>query len=270
MLIFKFLFKNFHLFFTNKNYRNFIVLMATVGHQERFVHKKIKILKHKIHIIDSLSFIWQYYEIFYKQFYYFDTNKRNPFIIDCGANVGTSCIYYKTIYPDCKIIAYEADSSIAKVAQENVNNLKLSDTTIIPHAIWINNGTINLSTDGADGASLKGVDNIVTVPCTRLKDVLEQYTRVDFLKMDIEGAEYEVLLDCKNSLINVHRIFIEYHSFSNEPQVLQQVLGILTTNGFRYSISSNKIVDKPLEQIIAKGPNMDLQLNIFAVNTSLK
>ena len=44
------------------------------------------------------------------------------------------------------------------------------------------------------------------------------------LKIDIEGAEFEVLDDCKNHLNNIENIFIEYHSSNKKPQQLHDIL----------------------------------------------
>ena len=87
---------------------------------------------------------------------------------------------------------------------------------------------------------------------------------VDLLKIDIEGAEYEVLKDCEDTLDNVENIFIEYHSWNNSPQKLSEILAILEKNNFRYYISSicgrsHPFINTGLDQ------NMDLQLNIFGV-----
>ena len=54
------------------------------------------------------------------------------------------------------------------------------------------------------------------VKTVRLKNFLHR--SIDFLKIDIEGAEYEVLKDCEEFLFNVDKIFVEYHSIYNEEQ----------------------------------------------------
>ena len=66
------------------------------------------------------------------------------------------------------------------------------------------------------GACLAGLkqakgedDPKTTVTCVRLKDLLDD--DIDFLKIDIEGAEYAVLKDCSDDLTNVKNLFVEYH-----------------------------------------------------------
>lgn len=61
-------------------------------------------------------------------------------------------------------------------------------------------------------------------------------TEIDFLKIDIEGAEYEVLKDCADLLFNVKNLFIEYHVLPNEAQHLHDILNWVNAAGFKYYI----------------------------------
>ena len=117
------------------------------------------------------------------------------------------------------------------MAKNNVKNIE-----VIDKAVWINNDSIEISLEGADGASIYSKSNVSKVSSVRLKELIEKENKIDMLKMDIEGAEYEVLLDCRDSLSNVENIFIEYHSFANSNQNLSEILSILEKNNFRYFI----------------------------------
>ena len=84
------------------------------------------------------------------------------------------------------------------------------------------------------------------------------------LKMDIEGAESAVIIDCDESLRNVRNIFIEYHSYLNSEQNLSEILRILERNNFRYFINQDSGRKQPFINHTNKSvPGMDLQLNIF-------
>ncbi len=99
----------------------------------------------------------------------------------------------------------------------------------------------------------------------RLKDLIDNEEKINMLKIDIEGAEIDVIKDCKESLDKVENIFIEFHSFINKPQELDVILKILSENNFRYFIKQP--VDRNIPFIIKTNknyPEMDLQLNIFA------
>jgi hypothetical protein len=85
---------------------------------------------------------------------------------------------------------------------------------------------------------------------------------VDFLKIDIEGNELEVLKSCSESLKNVSKIFLEYHSFKDSSQELSELLKILENNHFRYFLNSATQRTKPFA--FKSNEAMDLQVNIYA------
>jgi FkbM family methyltransferase len=255
----------FYQFFKNSNYRRFILYSLIYGSKKRFVSRSLKFNNYKIFVPDTLSFIWQYKEIFTDENYKFKTNTQNPVIYDCGANIGVSCLYFRRNFPNAKIKAFEADPNIAKILSENLANNNVKNIEVIDKAVWINNDGIEISLEGADGASIYSKVNVTKVPSVRLKDLIEKENKIEMLKMDIEGAEYEVLLDCRNSLSNVENIFIEYHSFANSIQNLSEILSILEKNDFRYFIKPVNDRESPFVNRTNKSnPAMDLQLNICA------
>ena len=167
------------------------------------------------------------------------------------------------IFPNSKVKAFEADPEIAKVLFLNLKNEK--DLQVINKAIWINDYGIEISLEGADAASIYGNKNKVRVNSVRLKDLIEAEEKINMLKIDIEGAETDVIQDCKESLRKVEKIFIEFHSFVNHRQELDVILQILTENDFRYFIKQPVDRNIPFINKINKNyPEMDLQLNIFA------
>ena len=218
----------------------------------------------------ALSFIWQYYEIYADEFYKFQTNNKNPLIIDLGSNIGLSIMYFREHYPNAKIFVYEADPGIYNILEKNLQNQGILDDKIILRnkAIWIHDESIYFKGDGADAGRITGSEqgtDSEKIATERLKDVLDEVDHVDFLKMDIEGAEVKVLQDCADELLKINQMFIEYHSFHGEDQQLDIVLSILSKSGFRYQIHSPFRYKRPFyRKILQTTPEMDLQVNIFA------
>lgn len=272
----KYLLKNimrpFYNYVTDDKERAFNRLYDRYAAKPRYqLHQNIKFLNYECDIPDLLSFIWQFKEIFVDEIYQFESkNNHKPVILDCGANIGIGCLYFKRIYPHCKIIAFEADSNIAMHLQNNMQKNKIDDVLVIAKAVWINNEGIDFIADGADGGAIlikAEQDTIASqnIDSTRLKDWLEKEEKIDLLKIDIEGAELQVIEDCQNNLGHINYIFLEYHSLVNSSQSLSKILNILEKNNFRYYIESISDKSKPF---INQGSelNMDLQLNIFAIN----
>lgn len=130
-------------------------------------------------------------------------------------------------------------------------------------------GTLAFQCIGADsgrlqveGASGEKADSaVVHVETIRLDDLIAN-EQVDFLKIDIEGAETDVICS-SHKLDQVSQIFIEYHSFIDAPQHLSLLLSTLEKAGFRYYINRIYAPTNPYLQI-TDNQSMDLQLSIFA------
>jgi len=257
-------FNGLYKFVKNPNERKFVLYSIIYGSKKRYEEKKINFLNYKIRVPDALSFIWQFKEIFVDESYKFESKLTEPVIYDCGSNIGMSCIYFKKIFSGAKIKAFEADPKISRYLKENLNANGLNDVEVIDKAVWVNDGGVELNIEGADGSSIYTEGKKQKVSSIRLKDLLDSESRIDMLKMDIEGAENDVILDCGNRLKIVNNIFIEYHSYTNSQQKLSELLNVLKQNNFRYFIRNDSSRNMPLINKTNKNnPAMDLQLNIF-------
>lgn len=200
----------------------------------RFTPAILEFLDYTIETPDVLSVLYQLKSIFGQDGYAFDPGCEDPVIFDCGANVGVSTLYFARRFPKATIIAFEADPNIFSYFARNLRQHCLDGIQARPEAVWTHDGNVAFALEGADGGCINGPYRTVKVPCVRLRDLLRERERVDFIKMDIEGSETDVLLDCKDHLPKVDRIFLEYHSWTGKPQTLDIILNLLTQAGFRY------------------------------------
>ena len=136
-------------------------------------------------------------------------------------------------------------------------------------AVWTVQGSMTFASNGADGGSLaiynQPHDAVATptVPTIRLRDMLTE--PIDLLKMDIEGAEVDVLVDCADRLCQVQRLFVEYHSFAGRRQRLDELLAVLREAGMRVCIdSSEHYVRRPFCEMQTYN-GKDMHVNVFAV-----
>ncbi len=264
-LFLEILFREFYRALTEKNYREFLRLVLLFGKTTRYVQKKVRFLSYTFAVPDTLSFIWQFKEIFTDNSYLFNTDTIQPVIFDCGANIGTSVLYFKRMFPSAKVKAFEADPKIVELLKQNVSANQLDNVEIIGKAVWVNNDGVEFSQEGADGSSIFGNENKIKISSVRLKNLLDGEDKIDLLKMDIEGAEVEVLKDCDSSLKKAKHIFIEFHSFVNDEQKLNSVLDILSSNSFRYFIKQEADRKQPfINRHNKNNKAMDMQLNIYA------
>lgn len=233
-----------------------IIERKTTGHTNIFGNR--------FQFIDSASFCFIYDELFNKHIYNFGMSTESPYIIDAGANIGLSIVYFKQLYQDSEIIAFEPDPNVFNILSYNIEQFRFTKTTLINKALWNENKLMSFWSEGSDGGRISfdsNTRNLINIETVRLREFL--YKRVDFLKIDIEGAETIVLQDCIDLLINVDRIFVEYHSFSNDPQNLHVLLKILQVAGFRYYIQQNGVFSPNPFINVSNYLEMDLQLNIF-------
>lgn len=244
----------------NEPYRNLL-------RRPRYVPFSTTLLGKRFDVPDARSFYFSYQEIFKSKIYAFSTHTEQPRIIDCGANIGVSCVFFNSIYPLAQITAIEADPAITKTLTSNLARFNFSNLNVINAAVAGSRGQMTFLCEGADGGRLieketadNSAVNRVEVPTILLDDLIDG--PVDMLKMDIEGAETDAFLAC-TKLNQVQRVFVEYHSFADKTQSLPNLLACLNENGFRISIHGQHASSRPFMKTELQ-LGMDLQLNIFA------
>lgn len=215
----------------------------------RFQETNFKLYGKNLIVPDSASFLSMYSEIFERGVLNF-TSDRNPVIIDCGSNIGISILYFKKLYPDCKIYGFEPDPAQFEILRHNLRQYNFNNIELYQEACSDHDGKEYFLPDGADGGKvIHDIDtekNAIPVKSTRLRPFLEQ--EVDFLKMDIEGSETRVLADCDDLLPNVRKMYIEYHSFTGSKQTLHIIMNLLAKHKFRVALQARKYVKPFVEQ----------------------
>jgi FkbM family methyltransferase len=201
----------------------------------------LRLMDLEVDYVDALSLAPQWHEIFVRRSLEFDTACAAPTILDCGANVGLASIWLRRAYPQARITAFEADPQVYAVLQRNLQRNGMSGITVRHAAIWRETGTIPFRCEGSDagaidrvGAATEGA--VREVPCVRLRDVLAETGTVDFMKMDIEGAELDVLEDAAELLRSVRAMQVEIHDFDPARRMLPRCLTLLEHAGFEYAL----------------------------------
>ena len=181
----------------------------------------------------------------------------NPdFIIDIGAAFGDVTRILKRHFPNSKVILIEALSEYESTLR--IVKKELSDTDYIITAVGSNEGSITFNVHpDLVGSSLmnetegKEADGIPrTVPCTTLDAIKNKYqlNGKGILKIDVQGAELEVLKGASDILKNIEVIFMEVSLlglFVNGPQ-LSDVVDFMKKLGFVcYDIYGNQY--RPLD-----------------------
>jgi FkbM family methyltransferase len=159
-------------------------------------------------------------EIWTQNTYFFETDLDSPFIVDIGAHIGISVLYFKSIYPASRILAFEPNPLSFKILSENIYNNGLEDIVLVQEAISNTKGTKDFHIDNSqsnwhsNSSFLKGGwTGKEDTKCIKVKTTtLEEYANedIDMLKIDIEGNKLQILKSIK-ILPRVKNIAVEYH-----------------------------------------------------------
>jgi FkbM family methyltransferase len=202
----------------------------------RFQPGCIRLDGYRVHYDDLLSLYMEYKHIFAWGIYDFRPRTPNPLVLDCGSHIGLSILRFKQLRADSRVIAFEPDPDVLALLRRNIEVNGLKDVQVVPAALAGARGTGRFVADGADGGTLVRGD--FTSPTARvvqtvaLADYLDE--PVELLKMNIEGAEWDVLRAAAGRLHNVRQIVLEYHGFPECGQKLHDILKLLDGCGFRY------------------------------------
>jgi FkbM family methyltransferase len=145
---------------------------------------------------------------------------ESPTLLDLGANIGLATVWFALSYPDLSIHAYEPSPRMFALLQKNVS--QFPNVEAFEEAIAGSAGTVefNQSQHSLESSIFSARDSAsVTVQAVSLDTAINRMgRRVDLIKMDIEGAEFDAL---KNSqgLAGVRSIIGEAHTEqSGHPQ----------------------------------------------------
>lgn len=246
------------------------------GHQIGWLAEKL--LKHKddqfpkqyqfpkfvLNYIRPYEVIKTYKEIFTQEIYKFNGAHNSGIILDCGANIGISTLYFAINNPQSTVYAFEPDKIIFELLSKNIRDNQLTNVVINNQAVWTENCELSFSNKGSEASQIDTTGTSPTkVKAIQLSNFLSQFEKIDFIKMDIEGAEYHVIQDCANQLYKVGNLFLEYHGTNAETDKLTTLLTIVKEAGFNVYIKmAADNLNKPFIEK-STGTPYDVQLNIF-------
>lgn len=209
------------------------------------LHRK-KIDKYIFSYRNTAEFKQLYREDFELQETAFTSKKSNPLILDCGSHIGLSILYFKIHYPSARIISFEPHPLNYEILRKNIENNFLEGVQTYNMALSDHLGNISFFdysqkgklptwSSSTAGPIWSGVlkPQMYKVKATRLSSWLNQ--PIDFLNLDIEGAELQVLHESAQSLNQVKELAVEYHRTSKNAQVNDffKIITILKNSGFK-------------------------------------
>jgi FkbM family methyltransferase len=155
-------------------------------------------------------------------------------IVDLGANVGYSALYMARQFPGACIHAFEPHPiHLGQLAANVAANSLGNRVTVHPYAAGCREEML-LLTDNENQSKLvkKPVGTVLEVKVIDwLASAMEE--KIDLLKVDIEGGEYDIVLDQRFEQLRIPYVAIEWHATPDRPEGDREIIARLTSLGYR-------------------------------------
>ncbi len=143
-----------------------------------------------------------------------------PVILDLGANIGLTMADFATAYPESRVIGVELDHQNAEICRRNISPWR-HRLQLVEGAVWFEDGqlTYEVSFGSEDAFTVSPSEKStrgrsVTARALSIASILREVGDppvIDFMKMDIEGAESSVLEKNTEWAARVNAIKVELH-----------------------------------------------------------
>src|SRR4029077_5158173 len=158
-------------------------------------------------------------EVFYRHDYHpgkevADAIGEPRAILDLGANIGLFGAFAARFWPHSTIVGYEADPENVEVHERTITANRLGDRwRVVCAAAGSRDGQVELAAGRAMGSFVVEPGTYPGVPTIRVpvRDVMPEVCGADLVKVDIEGGEWEILLDPRFAQSPPRAIVLEYH-----------------------------------------------------------
>ena len=173
---------------------------------------------------------WTLYEVVFAQVYRPLSALAPAVVVDAGANIGLSSVYLHALYPAARFVCVEADPRNLALLERNLRQNGVA-ADVIPAALAAASGTITFrmhraaSDYSSTGRSCfpESEFSTVEVPATTLAELLDArgVARVGLLKIDVEGAEFDILGDT-SAIARLDYVTGEFHGFAGDVDALAE------------------------------------------------
>lgn len=166
-------------------------------------------------------------------------------VIDCGAHIGNHSIIYKHFNPNLEIYAFEPHTIMYEIFKLNISSLNLKSVNLYNCAVGNRFGNISISDRISDGPNANeiinynnlhnfggiqiaknGIEDKVIIPIDYLN-----LSRCDFIKIDVEGFEFPVILGAINTIMKYKPVIFYEYNVKNMTDDMSEISGIPKDDG---------------------------------------
>jgi len=195
-------------------------------------------------------------EIFLDRAYFPDSEfsiKNNDVVVDIGAHIGVFTVYAAK-KSNCYVYSYEPRPDNFALLKENVHLNKIEDRVkTFQYAVGGVSGNLQFSMDPEGLGQLGGTTGRkIIVQSTTLKEIMDSNNllKINFLKIDVEGAELDLLLNLPREYFSrIEKISMESHTI----MITSKLTAYLSSNGF--VVKTLKLPNSDMSMLYAKKSN---------------
>ena len=200
---------------------------------------KIKIRKHSTDLM-ALTQVWLIEEYKSKNFEIKDTDV----IIDVGGHIGLFSLYASQFCKNGLIYSFEPVPENYNLLIDNIQSNDLNQIKSFNLAVSNSNSNVKLylNDDEAGHSMFSKSSKTITVDSISLQQIFDDNNiqNCNFLKLDCEGTEYEILQNLPLSYFDkIEKIVIEYHMADSHPELLENLKKLLISQN--YSLKTKKL-----------------------------
>ncbi len=202
--------------------------------------------------VRSAMDVWSVKETFIDRFYEkYGTPVGNHWtVIDIGGGLGEFTLFAAVGHPQNRVLAFEPFGQSFHLLEANVRGSGVSNVEAFNEAVSAQTGTLRLASAAGEplqfqsGRDLAGMQ-AETVPAVSLADLFarQHIERCDLLKLDCEGAEYDILFNAPDEILQrIQRMVMEYHDQVNGRHH-NELSRYLNSKGFATQVTPNVVHD---------------------------
>jgi hypothetical protein len=164
----------------------------------------------------------------------FRPTSDRPLVLDGSAGAGVAVLYFKALFPHCRVVACEADPAAFAALERNVRTYVPRDVRLLPATFW------------------SAVDSGLSLHADCTGD--EAPAHIDLLKLHVSSPDCARLTGVSALLAGVESVVLDYHAPHGRPQNLAPLFDALEAAGFRVAVQSRDAgVTQPLVTLPSSG-----------------
>ena len=168
-------------------------------------------------------------------------------VVDMGAHIGAFAVRAARMAQGGQVYSYEASSKNFALLTENRQLNDLGNLYIENSAVSNRRGMMPFYTPSDNrilGSLLQSTSSFVEmVPTKTFSDIIAEHAinQIDFLKVDVEGAEFDILFaNPEETLSKTRQIVMEFHEFKGDKRNHHDLVDLLSSHGFKVVVEKAK------------------------------